>query len=67
MKFAAVPQGEALNWWLDDPYLRATVARYTDPESLTWAEPHMARFGQLVAEQVSPRADFTDKPEGRPR
>lgn len=67
MKFDSVPQGEALNWWLDDPYLRTTVARYADPESLAWLEPQMARFGKLVAEQVSPRADFTDKPEGRPR
>lgn len=67
MKFAAVPRGEALNWWLDDPYLRATVARYADPESLAWAEPHLARFGGLVAAEVAPRADFTDKPEGRPR
>lgn len=67
MKFAAVPHGEALNWWLDDPYLRSTVARYADPDSLAWAEGQMARFGKLVAEQVSPRADFTDKPEGRPR
>jgi acyl-CoA dehydrogenase len=67
VRFATVPQGEELNWWLDDPYLRATVARYADLEALAWAEPHLARFGHLVATQVSPRADFTDKPEGRPR
>lgn len=67
MKFAQVPQGEALNWWLDDPYLRATVARYVDPESLAWAEEQMTRYGQLIPERVAPRAEFTDKPEGRPR
>jgi alkylation response protein AidB-like acyl-CoA dehydrogenase len=67
MRFAAYEQGEGLNWWETDPNLQATVARYCPPELLEWARPHLSRFGELVGTKVSPRADYTDTREGRPR
>ncbi|HYF94317.1 MAG TPA: acyl-CoA dehydrogenase family protein [Symbiobacteriaceae bacterium] len=67
MRFAAYEQGEGLNWWETDPNLQATVARYCTPEMMEWVQPHLSRFGGLCGTKVSPRADYTDKPEGRPR
>ncbi|HWI63966.1 MAG TPA: acyl-CoA dehydrogenase family protein [Symbiobacteriaceae bacterium] len=67
MRFAAYEQGEGLNWWETDPNLQATVARYCSPDMLEWARPHLSRFGELCGRFVAPRADYTDRPEGRPR
>jgi len=67
MRFAAYEQGEGLNWWETDPNLQATVAKYCTPQMWEWVRPHLSRFGELVGTKVSPRADYTDKPEGRPR
>lgn len=67
MRYAEYQQGEGLNWWETDPNLQQTVARYTSPEMMAWARPHLSRFGELCGTQVSPRADFTDRQEGRPR
>lgn len=67
MRYAAYAEGEGLNWWETDINLQATVARYCGPESFEWARPHLSRFGELCGTRVSPRANFTDKAEGRPR
>jgi acyl-CoA dehydrogenase len=67
MRFADYVQGEGLNWWELDPQLQATVARYCTPEMFEWVRPHLSRFGELCGTKVSLRADYTDKPEGRPR
>jgi acyl-CoA dehydrogenase len=67
MKFRAYEQGEGLNWWTTDPNLRATVARSCSPEAMAWAEPYLARFGELCGTRVAPRADYTDTVAGRPR
>ncbi|MFZ5817672.1 MAG: acyl-CoA dehydrogenase family protein [Bacillota bacterium] len=67
MRFAIYEQGEGLNWWETDPNLQAVVARYTSPAMLAWARPHLSRFGELCGSRVAPRADYTDKAEGRPR
>jgi acyl-CoA dehydrogenase len=67
MRFAMFPEGEGLNWWETDPNLQTTVRRYCDAASYEWAAPHLSRFGELCGTRVSPRANFTDRPEGRPR
>lgn len=67
MRFAAFEQGEGLNWWETDPNLQAAVARRCSPEIWEWVRPRLSRFGELCGTEVSPRADYTDKPEGRPR
>ncbi len=67
MKYARYEQGEGLNWWETDPNLQAIVRRYCSPDMYEWARPHLSRFGELCGTKVAPRADFTDKVEGRPR
>ncbi|HYG59154.1 MAG TPA: acyl-CoA dehydrogenase family protein [Symbiobacteriaceae bacterium] len=67
MRYTAFEQGEGLNWWETDPNLQRTVRRYCTPEQFEWARPHLSRFGQCCGTGVSPRANFTDRPEGRPR
>jgi acyl-CoA dehydrogenase len=66
MRYAEYAQGEGLNWWETDQNLQRTVARYCTPEQWEWVRPQLARFGELCGTRVSPRADFTDKVEGRP-
>jgi len=67
MRYAEYAQGEGLNWWETDRNLKRTVARYCTPEMFRWAEPHLHEFGRFCGTEVSPRADYTDRPEGRPR
>lgn len=67
MRYAAYEQGEGLNWWELDANLQAVVARYTDPGTMEWAAPHLSRFGELCGTQIGPRANYTDRAEGRPR
>jgi alkylation response protein AidB-like acyl-CoA dehydrogenase len=67
MRFAAYAQGEGLNWWETDLNLQRTVARACTPEMWEWVRPRLSRFGELCGTKVSPRADYTDKVEGRPR
>lgn len=67
MRYAEYQQGEGLNWWETDPNLQATVARYCSTEAFEWARPHLSRFGLLCGAVVAPRADYTDRAEGRPR
>lgn len=67
MRYATYVQGEGLNWWDTDPNLQSTVARYCSPEMYDWARPHLSRFGEICGSRIAARADFTDKPEGRPR
>lgn len=67
MRYTEYQQGEGLNWWETDPNLQQTVARYTPDELAAWAWPHLSRFGELCGTKVSPRADLTDRQEGRPR
>jgi acyl-CoA dehydrogenase len=67
VRYAEYAEGAGLNWWETDRNLQATVAQYCSPEMLEWVRPHLSRFGELCGTRVASRADYTDKPEGRPR
>jgi len=55
-------QGAAgLNWYTTDPTLQATMAYYLQPAELAFAEPHLTRFGELMAGPVSRWAEETDR------
>ncbi len=55
-------QGAAgLNWYTTDPTLQATMAYYLQPAELAFAEPHLTRFGALMAGPVSRWAEETDR------
>lgn len=50
-----------LNWWRSDPTLQLLMRQHLTADELTWAEPHLDRFGALMGGPVSERADITDK------
>ncbi len=50
-----------LNWYACDPTLRRVMHYYLTPEQMAWAEPRLARLGELMGGPVSERAELTDK------
>jgi acyl-CoA dehydrogenase len=67
VRHAGYGQGEGLNWWEMDRNLQRTVARYCPADALAEARPLLSAFGALCGREISPRADYTDRQEGRPR
>ncbi|WP_421843414.1 acyl-CoA dehydrogenase family protein [Mycobacterium sp.] len=50
-----------LNWYLTDPTLQFTMAYYLQPDELAFAEPHLARIGELMGGPVARWAEETDR------
>ncbi|MFW6448807.1 MAG: acyl-CoA dehydrogenase family protein [Halobacteriota archaeon] len=49
------------NYFSSDQPLRREVERVSDPADFDWSEPHLERFGRLLAETVSENADVVDR------
>lgn len=55
------PGAVGLNWYLSDPTLRFAMAYYLRPDELSFAEPHLARVGELMGGPVARWAEETDR------
>lgn len=55
------PGAAGLNWYLSDPTLRFAMAYYLGPDELSFAEPHLARIGELMGGPVARWAEETDR------
>jgi hypothetical protein len=55
-------QGAAgLNWYKCDPSLQFLMRFHLGAEGLAWAEPHLARLGELMGGPIARRAEETDR------
>lgn len=50
-----------LNWYATDPTLQTTMAYYLRADELAFAEPHLARIGELMGGPVARWAEETDR------
>jgi alkylation response protein AidB-like acyl-CoA dehydrogenase len=49
------------NWYTCDPTLQALLRRHLGHEGMTWATPHLERFGALMGGPIAERAEETDR------
>lgn len=56
-----IPESPSQSYWDASPDFQSLIRRGLSPAAFAWAEPQLARMGELAVREVAPRAAIADR------